>query len=212
MKLSNLHTISSFILILLLFSTCKMKKTFLEDYKDAWLHSYQVKDTVIFSTDNSSIIMCIDTIFINNPRNDNPYDWEDTSFERYFEYSDRITGWGKINIGNINHKYKDPNYMAWAEVFFSAENDYDIFNSFWFRVGDLQIDDRNIKLLNRLKDSYHSNDSDCIIRASDYMTEKDPNDSITDFVWSRERGLLSFTVRDTATYRLVKRIPKSLKL
>ena len=186
---------------------CKMKKQFIDESDIAWFQCYNNGDTLIFQSQrNRQIKFIVDTIYIKNPLNNDPYDWEGTSFWRYFELTDEIKGRGVIKLNQINEASKNRT----SDVFFAIEKS-DIYydDGLCIYFGDACVNDYGREFLNKAKDNYLSGKNDCILIASDYMREKDPNDSITDFVWSRERGLLSFTMRDTATYHLVERIPRN---
>lgn len=199
------------IVLTLSMTGCKMKKFFIDESDIAWFQCYENGDTLIFQSDGGSLIKyTVDTIYIKNPLNNNPYDWEGTSLTKYFEVTDRINGIGiiKLNKNTVILNNKPKNKVADVSFYIQKSGIY-YDDGLQIYFGDAAVYDYGRKFLNKAKESYMSDKKDCIFRASDYMIEKDPNDSITDFVWSRERGLLSFTVRDTATYRLVERIPRN---
>ncbi len=196
---------------IILCTRCMVDKTFLDEAEIAWFQCYDKGDTLIFQSKNhKQIILKVDTISVYNPRNHNPFDWEGMSIYHYFEISNDINGRGVIGISEVNKQISKKRNGNIPDIYFRIEKSgiyYDDGLQIYF--GDAAVYDYGRKFLNKAKESYMSNNKDCIFRASDYMIEKDPNDSITDFVWSRERGLLSFTVRDTATYQFIERIPRN---
>ena len=113
--------ISSIICIVgvLIFTQCMVDKTFIDEAEIAWFQCYDNGDTLIFRSEgNKQIYVLVDTIFVDNPNNNNPFDWEGMSFTHYFEIGNDIVGTGHINLVLIGGPINEigQSYSRWAKL------------------------------------------------------------------------------------------------
>lgn len=100
MKISK-TTLFAIIFISLVISSCEpyMHKYFLTEDEMDWLRVYNKNDTILFicDVDNDIDTMVIDKCIVKNPRNHNPFDWEDKDLIAIMlETSNEIRGGGHI--------------------------------------------------------------------------------------------------------------------
>ena len=193
----------------MLMTGCMMKKYFIDDYDQSWFDCYNKSDTLVFESGCNQIRFVVDTVYIDNPQNHNPFDWEGTSFARYFEVTDEINGYGTIEMSQLNRPNVKRSSFDRVDIKLSiSKSSYVTSDDLFARVGDLWVTADRKLFLNKAKQDYLSDKKERLFRAADFIKKRQPEDSVTDFEWRRDRGLLSFTVRDTTVYRLVEKIPQ----
>ena len=205
MKISK-TTLFAIIFISIVISSCEpyIHKFFLTEDELDWLRVYNKNDTIIFIEDVNSNLdtLIIKDCLIKNPKNHNPFDWEDKSLiAMILETSNEICGWGHIEYDLIhNHKiYRGAirlvkqNNKSYADYSISIRNGIRWYNQITTAKQGLFY----ITVPDRL---YLNSDSNKVVSNLVW-------DDIKELTWDKHTGLESYSFGDSIYYRFYKRIP-----
>ncbi len=207
MKISK-TTLFAIIFISLVISSCEpyMHKYFLTEDEMDWLRVYNKNDTILFicDVDNDIDTIIIKHNGIKNPRNHNPFDWEDKGLIAIMlETSNEITGCGRT-VFRLTHD--NINYEGWLSLSKTKKKGYAHFilsipdGKRWNNRIPLEppyVGDFFFPVPDRL---YLNSDSNKVVSNLVW-------DDIKELTWDKHTGLESYSFGDSIYYRFYKRIP-----
>lgn len=205
----------AFIIVFMVYlETCTMNKTFLDGRDVEWYKCYNRGDTLIFESDIDQRRLIVRYHKMRNPKNHNPFDTEG-ELETFVLFTPFVIImpheiFGYISVGLCTETDSVRSFACMYSKNYSTKYERK------YCVGHANIEEiLKAKFIVRhfLEHNTGLSFNDTVIRYKDYLQrygDKDikqsVRDSITDFVWTKNRGLISFTIRDTTTYNLIKHI------
>lgn len=183
-----------------------MHKYFLTEDEMDWLRVYNKNDTILFicDVDNDIDTMVTDKCIIKNPRNHNPFDWEDKDLIAIMlETSNEIRGGGHIYYDLIHDNKDYGGILFLTKIKKSGYAKFDLFfrnGMRWDNRIPLEppyVGDFFFPVPDRL---YLNNDSNKVVSNLVW-------DDIKELTWDKHTGLESYSFGDSIYYRFYKRIP-----